>query len=69
MPATTEIDHYTAIIEIQKVETHKNPNVSRGGGPEETRTSSELTRMVIRAKSLTSLKEKISGHVDLLDEE
>lgn len=69
MPSLTEVDHYTAIIEIQKVEKVKNPNVSRSTGLEETRQTSEVTRMVIRAKSITSLQEKITGHIELIDEE
>lgn len=68
MSYPTKSAHYTAVIQISRVDTES----TRGTGLGDDRSRSvdrEVVKITVRAKSLESLKTKIVGHTQLIDEE
>lgn len=65
---TTATDHYTAVIDIQQVEV---TTVSAYNAHHETteRSTKEVTKIVVRAKTLEGLKTKVAGHIQLIGDD
>lgn len=68
MSYTTKAKHYTAVIQISRVETESNPGTGRGDDRNRS-VDREVVKVTVRAKTLESLKTKIVGHTQLIDEE
>lgn len=65
---TTKTDHYTAVIDIQEVEltTTTAYNVADEVVKRDTK---EVTKIVVRAKTLEGLKTKVAGHIALIGDD
>jgi len=62
--------HFTATVEVTKI-TRTPPPTSgypRGEQPRETRATAAVSRLVIRADSLDTLRAKLGAHVELLED-
>lgn len=62
--------HYTAVIEVNKVDESTEPELDSYGKvktPGRKRTSADVARIVVRADNLVKLREKIAAHVELID--
>lgn len=69
---STTPDHYTARIditvsEIEIPDTTKYEN--RNTKPEPTRSVRQVTSLVVRAKTIESLQQKITAHVALIEDD
>lgn len=64
--------HYTAIVEIVKVTGAEEPTPnSRGYIPNKEskpKQSKEIAKVIVRATTIEKLKEKLKGHIDLVEE-
>lgn len=66
MPTTTS--HFTAVIQVSQVITTEDRGTGRGD--DRTRTvDREVSKLVIRAKTMEALKTKVAAHVALVEEE
>lgn len=63
----TRDKHYTAVVTIDEVTTGDSD--VRSGNLQDPRGKQEITRIVLKAKSLDVLREKIAAHVELVSEE
>lgn len=61
-----EVDHYTVVIEVHEIK--KLPPSATRTAAETPRNKVELARFVIRAKTMDEIKQKVSGHIVLLNE-
>lgn len=68
MSYPTKSVHYTAVIQISRVDTESTPGTGRGDDRSRS-VDREVVKITVRAKSLESLKTKIVGHTQLIDEE
>lgn len=66
MSYTTKDSHYTAVIQISRVDTESNPGTGRGDDRNRS-VDREVVKLTVRAKTLESLKTKIVGHTNLID--
>ena len=57
--------HFVASLKIEKVERNTNPDPSARPG----RVIDEVTHITLKSESLDKLKEKIAGHVALVEED
>lgn len=64
--------HFTAVIEVNKVDLIEPPttNTRHLDSPPPTgrREVSEVTKLVLRADTLTKLIDKMNNHITLLDD-
>lgn len=58
--------HYTAVLDIQEVE-HTAPSKNYGETVPGQRNVSDVTKIVVRADSLESLRAKLTAHVALIE--
>lgn len=58
--------HYVAELQIRKVERTTDPHVSEG---KRERTIDDVTKIVLKAGELDKLKKKLTGHIDLIEED
>ena len=70
MPKEDAPQHYTAVIQINKVnEAHQKPSeFNRGTQVEVPRQVIEIANIVVRDTSLEGLTEKIAKHTQLVTE-
>lgn len=58
--------HYVAELQIKKVEKIVDRNRSEG---KQERTLDEVTKIVLKAGDLDKLKERLAGHIELVEED
>jgi hypothetical protein len=66
--ATERESHYTAHIEVKKVR-HAVPGDERSRTAGRDREVHEITDIVVRSSDLHTLKEKLSAHIALIEED
>lgn len=68
--AETPEEHYTATVEVTKTVGPHQPKNSRGynEGEPTQRKVTDVARITVRADSIPSLREKLTKHIDLLDD-
>lgn len=68
--AETPEEHYTATVEVTKTVGPQQPKNSRGynEGEPTKRKVTDVARITVRADSILSLQEKLTKHIDLLDD-
>ncbi|AYN58535.1 hypothetical protein HOU70_gp54 [Arthrobacter phage Liebe] len=59
--------HYTAVLEIQRVDTTEG-RTDYGKATPGTRDVAEVARVVIRSASLADLRDKIAAHAALVED-
>lgn len=65
---TTEVEHYTAVIDIQAVE--RTTTAAYNAADEKiTRAVQDVSRIVVRAKTLEGLRTKVAGHIALIGDD
>lgn len=65
---TTTTESYTAVIEIQAIE--KTVTAAYNAADEKVnRAVQEVSRLVIRAKTLEGLRTKVAGHIALIGDD
>lgn len=60
-------DHFTAVIIIEEV--YSDEVRGQGGRLEPVKDKREVSKIVVRAKTLQALTNKVNAHVALVDEE
>lgn len=68
--ADTPEEHYTATVEVTKTVGPQQPKNTRGyaEGEPTKRKVTEVARITVRADSILSLQEKLTKHIELLDD-
>lgn len=64
----TQEKHFTATIEVSET-IHTTTSSSNRGEDKTTREVREVSRVVIRSKTLEGLRAKVAGHIELISED
>jgi hypothetical protein len=65
------MSHFTAVLLVERVTEAIEPKVDQYGkttNPGTPRKASEVTKIVVRADTMEKLKQKITAHTDLIEE-
>lgn len=65
MAVSTKIDHYTAVVTITKTTITEDSYSSK----EQSRDTPEVAKIVVKGKTLETLRTRLGSHVALIEED